>query len=83
MIPIAAAASGVRDMIEDGAGFIVDRPGPGAFAEAMAKVARMSTTERAAMSRAAHAKAASGFAVDAVAGQLLALFGAAVPAGAP
>ena len=84
VIPIAAEASGVGELIEDGrTGFVVERPEADGFAADMAKVLSMSAPDRAAMSRAAHAKAASGFAIDGVAGRLLDLFGAAVQGGAP
>ncbi len=79
VIPVAAAASGVGELIEDGrTGFIVDRPETGAFTAAMVQVLGMSAPDRAGMSRAAHAKAASGFGIDGVAGRLLDLFGAAL-----
>ena len=75
VIPIAAAASGVDELIEDGrSGFIAAQPAPAAFIAAMGQVLAMTPVERAAMSRAAHGKAAAGFAIDAVAGRLIALF---------
>ena len=84
VIPVAAKASGVGEMIEDDrTGFVVSEPMPEAFATAMETVLSMSKADRTAMSRAAHAKAASDFAIDGVAGRLLDLFGAAVHGGAP
>ena len=78
-IPVAAQASGVGETIEDGlTGFIVAEPTPEAFATAMAKVLSMAKADRAAMSRAACAKATSAFAIDTVAGRLLDLFGGAI-----
>ncbi len=84
VIPIAADASGVHDLIEDGrTGFIVGQPTPEGFAGAMASVAAMTAPERLAMSRAAYAKAASGFAIDEVAGRLLDIFARATQGSAP
>ena len=84
VIPIAAEASGVDELIEDGrTGFIAAGPTAAAFGPAMARVLAMTPAERGAMSRAGYAKAASGFAIDAVAARLVALFDAALAEGAP
>ena len=83
VIPIAAEASGVGELIEDArSGFIVASPTAEAFAAAMGEVLAMAKADRAAMSRHAHAKAAEGFAIDVVAGRLLDIFAAAVRGGA-
>ena len=75
VIPIAASASGVDELIDDGrTGFIVPMTKAAAFAAAMDGVMSMTPAGRATMSRAAHAKAASDFAIEGVARRLLALF---------
>ena len=78
VIPVAADASGVAELIEDGVtGFIAGPPTASAFAAAMGRVLSLSQAEREAISRAAHAKAQADFAIDTVAARLLALFKAA------
>ena len=79
VIPVAADASGVAELIEDGVtGFVAGPPTASAFAAAMAKILTLTPSERAAISRAAHARAQSDFAIDTVAARLLALFEASV-----
>ena len=75
VIPIAADASGVGDLIDAGRdGLVVQAPNTEVFAQAMARLLSLSAADRTAMSRAAYAKAKANFAIEAIAERLLAIF---------
>ena len=79
VIPVAADASGVREVIEDGRnGLIAATPTAEAFAQAMGRVLALTDAERLAMSEAARTKAAAHFGVDGVAERLLGILQGAV-----
>ncbi len=84
VIPVAAKASGVAELVEDPrTGVITVAPTAEAFSVAIGRVLAFSPEQRAAVSRAAYAEAMTRFGIDGVARRLLTLFQSAAAAGRP